>query len=60
MVLGKPFKYIQGILNTRMMKFKMVDDENVIQRQLIAAVMNQGSQPTIASFKLEQNVVDEK
>jgi hypothetical protein len=57
MVQGKPFQFIQGLINTRMMKFKTVDDETVIQKQLIAAVMNHGSQPTIVIFKLEQRMV---
>jgi hypothetical protein len=60
MTIGKPFKFIQGLINTKEMKFQTVDDEELINKQLIAAVMNYGANPIIATFKLEQRILNEK
>jgi hypothetical protein len=60
MTIGKPFKFIQGLINTKMMKFQTLDDDELISKQLIAAVMNFGTNPILATFKLEQRMLVEK
>jgi hypothetical protein len=42
------------------MKFQTLDDDELISKQLIAAVMNFGTNPILATFKLEQRMLVEK